>query len=67
MAELTPEQKAEVERLVANGFSEERAVEIATEVQLDVVLGMDGKPLHTFEEALAKLEAEFARSREEKP
>ena len=35
MAELTPEQKAEVERLVAKGFSEERAVEIATEAQLD--------------------------------
>ena len=45
MADLTPDQKAEVERLVANGFSEERAVEIATEVQLHQPVAHGGSSL----------------------
>jgi hypothetical protein len=42
MADLTPKQKAEVERLVAQGVPREQAIEMATEVQLDVVIGGSG-------------------------
>jgi hypothetical protein len=39
---LSPEQEREVERLVAQGVPREQAVAIATEVQLDVVIGGSG-------------------------
>jgi hypothetical protein len=45
VTELTPEQKAEVERLVANGFSEKAAVEVATEIQLDQPVKHGGSSL----------------------
>jgi hypothetical protein len=67
MADLTADQQAEVERLVANGFSEKAAVEVATEIQLDVPLGMDGRPTYEFGERLAEIEADVARRRGETP
>ena len=48
VAELTPKQQAEVDRLVRKGFSEERAVEIATEIQLDQPVEHGSPPLETF-------------------
>jgi len=45
MADLTPARKAKVERLIANGFSAERAVEIATESQLDQLAKHGGSDL----------------------
>ena len=48
MAELSAKQQSEVDRLVAKGFSEKAAVEIATEIQLDQPLEHGSPPLETF-------------------
>jgi hypothetical protein len=65
MSDLTPDQKAEVERLVAQGVPHDQAASMATEIQLDVPIGKDGRPTYTFEERLAEIEANLAAPPEE--
>ena len=48
MAELSAKQQSEVDRLVAKGFSEKAAVEIATEIQLDQPVEHGSAPFETF-------------------
>jgi hypothetical protein len=58
MDDLTPEQRRRVDQLVRHGFSEERAVEIATEIQLDQPVEHGSGPLEPLPEIQADLDRE---------